>query len=195
MRVLKRRLALAVTPFVRFAFRLWVRYAEAVIVDGIPIVSTFGSSETREALERMSDALQLIRRTDPRAHTRVRRHLRRIVLAHTGGAGEYWYGMGTAVVDVGYLRSHDAIFAAMVLVHEATHGRLDAMRIGITNDNRARVERLCSEAEIAFAERLQGTAAHIQTVRESLARGWWSEAAHRERTSRRRSAARRSPPT
>ena len=49
---------------------------------------------------------------------------------------------------------------ASVIVHEATHARMERCGIGYAEDQRARIETVCFRRELAFAVRLEVTAEH-----------------------------------
>ena len=191
LRMLLRPVAWIVLSATRLFYRVWLRYARFEDVEGLRIIDlAHGDARARKAL--LEQAVRLICAAQPYRLRQLRRYLKRVVISPTGGSGEYWYGMGVCVLDPHYLGESDPIAAAMLLIHESTHGRLDRWRIRTTRRNVDRVERLCVGAEAAFAARVPGGEPHVDRVRRSLQDQWWSE--ERQRDRRRRRIAQLRPP-
>ncbi|HEY2848692.1 MAG TPA: hypothetical protein VGI97_02355 [Gemmatimonadaceae bacterium] len=148
------------------------------VIDFAPPDGGTRISKVRAAV-RAIDEYQLYR------GAQARRYLRRLLISHTGGSGEYWLGMGVCVLDANYLESVDSTAIAMLLVHEATHGRLDMWGVRRRSINIARAEALCSCAEIGLASRMPGGEGHVQRVLRSLQTRWWEPDANLARQSRR----------
>ncbi len=83
-----------------------------------------------------------------------------------------------------YALRHGTLDLAMMIVHEATHARL--WRIGCRYDepNRERVERICVDAEIAFAAKVPGSEEAVARSRQLLETQWWTHAEHVNRSRR-----------
>ncbi|MGH7615421.1 MAG: hypothetical protein ACREMW_15430, partial [Gemmatimonadales bacterium] len=99
---------------------------------------------------KVSGALDLIEKYDPRRLARMRRDLRGFALI--GGGGEFYHhGINAYVMDLASMRARSIPDLAATMVHEATHARL--MRAGIKpkKSNQERIERICTEAEASFA--------------------------------------------
>ena len=174
-------IALSVT---RLLYRAWLRYAHFEDVGGLRVIDLArGDAPARRAL--LLQAVRLICAAQPYRLLQVHRYLKYVIVSPTGGSGEYWYGMRVCVLDPDYLGDSDPIAAAMLLIHESTHGRLDRWRIRTTWRNADRVERLCVRAEATFAARLPGGEVHVERVQRSLQQQWWSEERQRDRQRRR----------
>jgi hypothetical protein len=106
--------------------------------------------------ETVLGALQLIKDLDPRRFQRIQKYVKWIVnvpLAY--GGGEYSYSMRTCRLD--FERSvwephanYASALCARMLVHEATHGVINARRIPYSSQLRSQIERLCVREEQRF---------------------------------------------
>lgn len=168
----------------RALYRVWLRYAAFETIDGLSFVDLASGYKERRA-EILRDAIRLLEQVQPYRLTQVRRYLRRIIVSYTGGSGEYWSGMRVCIVDAEYILANGPVAVAMLLLHEATHGRLDVWRIRTTSTNVARVEHLCARAEIDFGSRVTGGELHVQRVLRSLEKRWWEPAQTSARQRRR----------
>jgi len=132
---------------------------------------------------RTIEAIELIKVADQRRFSRVRRHISYIVnvsAQESNGTGEYEPLIGicyvcfanyaivsgddidpaevpkTRVVTDGVAAAYGGlpvISYALTLIHEATHGAVEARGIRYTWENRIRIERLCFLEETRFVER------------------------------------------
>ena len=108
-------------------------------------------------------ALQLLRSTDPARFARVQREIKWIVNCTLACPGaEYHSGIRTCRVDFEEPTSDsDPTFSAgwwaRTLVHEATHGVIEAWGIPYESSLRSRIERLCVAEEQRFLRRLAAT--------------------------------------
>ncbi len=184
LRAMLRPIAWLVLRTLQFLYRVWLRTVPPALVEGFAIVNVSRVGD-EIVFARLREALVLLRRTDLRAYSRARRYLRRVVVSHTGGRGEYWYGMGICVLDADYVVANDVELVAMAVVHEGTHGRLDRLRVKTTPVNVSRVEHLCSRAELDLANRFPDRERYVKIVHEALESDWWSKARTAERNARR----------
>jgi hypothetical protein len=166
--------------------RLSLRFAESRLVDGFWVgVSNVSDQSAAVILERVEDALRMIRTHDPRRYQRVRRDLDRIWVRVqiAGNRGLYNSALRACELDLRYLIRSEVqpTDIASTIVHEATHARL--YRLGYPESLRVRIEAACRRQEQAFSERLpplQG-----ERVRERLQRmdgvtaEFWSDATFR----------------
>lgn len=105
-------------------------------------------------------ALQLIKELDPRRFRRIQRYIKWVVnvpLAH--GGGEYAYSMHTCRIDFEQSvwqpwGDQAFVLCADVLIHEATHGVLNARNIPYSSQLRSRIERLCVREGQRFLSRV-----------------------------------------
>jgi hypothetical protein len=185
---LVRPVAWLVLPALQFLYRVWLRTVPSALVEGFSVVNVSRVGD-EIVLGRLRDALVLLKRSDLRAYARARRYLRRLILSHTGGRGEYWYGMGICVLDADYIVANDVELLAMAVVHESIHGRLDRLRVRTTSANVSRVEHLCSQAELHLANHFSDRERYVKIVEDALQSQWWSQARTAERSARRLRAA------
>ena len=60
-----------------------------------------------------------------------------------------------------------------MIIHEATHARLDKAGHRYKGEQREQIERACVDAEISFAERIPGTEDSVKSVQRLLETRWW----------------------
>ena len=158
--------------------RLWERRASTVVVDGIRIANGDWADDDAHlaALRRIADALELIRSVDRRRYARLTQDVRRIILIPQLGTPAAFIPSRRAVtVGPEYVTNASLPKLAMTLVHEATHARLHAAGIGIEEEIRARLERVCVEQEAQFAEALGPQHAHLAAkARQRLDQPYWA---------------------
>lgn len=107
--------------------------------------------------EKLCEAVRLLAATDPIRFTRLQRDVNCVCLvALPTSLGEYWTSERACVISQSYCDrpSVSAIEIAGVLVHEATHARLQAAGFKTTADNLLRIEQVCINAELRFASKL-----------------------------------------
>ncbi|MEN8375503.1 MAG: hypothetical protein ABFS34_08645 [Gemmatimonadota bacterium] len=131
------------------------RYTERAVC-GVRIRSfAVTRPENDEArLELIAASLRLLARTDRRSLDRVRQ-LRGIMVSEAlpGANGAYLSGPNLCTVDPIFLdRTPKVESVAAVLVHEATHARIQSRGVS-SESHRLRIEEVCHTAEIAFARR------------------------------------------
>ena len=101
-------------------------------------------------------ALRLVKDLDPRRFRRIQQYIKWIVnvLLPYGGA-EYAYSMRTCKIDFEKsvwepYANYAPALCARVLIHEATHGVVNAHGIRYSKQLRSRIERLCVREEQRF---------------------------------------------
>jgi hypothetical protein len=124
--------------------------------------------------QRVQYALDLIKNNDPLQYAYVTRHLKRIwVNLLTGNRAEYRRSIDACVFDERFVRSEMTTIAeiAAIIIHEATHARLEHLGIRYDEKQRSRIETICYRREIAFVSRLS----HCEGLREKLVYelGWF----------------------
>ena len=110
-----------------------------------------------DALDRVEEALGLIKLHDRRRYDRLRRDLDRIwVNLLPGNLGEFNHTLRMCVLDERFVLAEATRpeQIASTIVHEATHARLMRCGIGYEEALRARVEAVCFHRQRAFAARL-----------------------------------------
>lgn len=141
----------------------WVlRRARHIVVDGITIVDmNSDATDDRDFLRTMTEALYMIRKMDPTRYAIVRREIRYLVNSELVSWGMYDSPLKICNVDFGRLVAspgkhypkHVAMYAGLI-VHEATHGRLESLGFPYTRKTRVRIERICCSEQRRFIARL-----------------------------------------
>ncbi len=122
---------------------------------GLMVVAVGHAEASSGVFNRVSEALDLIARFDQYRFRRLQKDLRRIVVTpFTGANAAYLPGSKTCYLSTRVVEQHSALNVAMLLVHEATHARIEAAGIRQWPDQRSRFERACVRAELAFASRV-----------------------------------------
>lgn len=121
------------------------------------IVARFGTDVQEQLVNKVASALSYIERYDPSRSARIRRDLNAILIwvATPGTVAFYEEQHGLCVLNAKHVRQNHAIQIALLIVHEATHARLQCFEF--TEPKRGRIEQICKRAEIQFAARLPGS--------------------------------------
>jgi hypothetical protein len=125
---------------------------------------------------RVQRALELIARYEPRRLARIQRDVRTIC-GMSGGPNEYHRVGRAMVLSLPTVLASSPANLAMVIVHEATHGRIDDRGIMYLAENRARIETACVRQEAVFARCLPGGDDLAAASDANLANPWWSDQA------------------
>jgi hypothetical protein len=105
-------------------------------------------------------ALILLEHHDPRRLERVFRHISYIVNSEGTALARYDFELRACFIDFGRLfplyrdPEQFAALLALIVVHEATHGKLTALGLPYTPDCRGHIERICADEERRCAVRL-----------------------------------------
>ena len=160
-------------PIQWLSFRLLSVISPQTKIEGVLLIDATGSSMSEES-NVVEGALRLIAQADPARFARLRRDLGRILLASQGGP-EYLHIARACILNASEVRRQSPERVAMTLVHEATHARLS--RAGFANAwaLRHRIERLCVNEEIAFAQLVPGTESLIKEAQRALDVPWYTE--------------------
>jgi len=135
---------------------LWA-LSERTTSHGFPIAYASDEPSADEALSRLTSALGLLSDMRPRWLASMRQYVRRIQIRQVVDASGKWHASTRQVdLDRDYLTRPDVSDAAIAatLVHEFTHGRIQAARVSYRDHNRFRVERLCVRQELLFLKSL-----------------------------------------
>lgn len=146
--------------------RLWL-LSTGRKIDGL-WVGTW-ESEPHPALQRVEQALQLIKRHDALNYSRIIRHLDRICVYLIPGSGaHYESSLNACVIDDRYVLGEQMTVEkiASTIVHEATHARLDGWGITYVEEKRSRIEAICLRRELYFRARLPDS----ESLQEETAR-------------------------
>src|SRR5262245_10409604 len=166
--------------------RLGLKLSTNRRIDGLWIGTS--SDQPNCLLDRVEEALSLIKKCDRPRYNRLIRDLERVwvrVVPH--GLGTYNEALAACELDERFVladtTSPDQI--AATIVHEATHSRLLRCGIGYGESLRARVEAVCFRREIAFAAKLPNGEQVKQSAERGLewsaVPGYWSDTTFNER--------------
>ncbi|WP_426421181.1 hypothetical protein [Bradyrhizobium genosp. A] len=142
---------------------LW--FSKGHVVDGIWVGSF--PSDAEPAIQRIEDALRLIESSAPLHYRRIKNNLARIwVQLVPHGAGCYLHSLNACLLDARIVNSETTTveWIASVIVHEATHARLEKLGIRYHEAVRQRIERICARRELDFARHLSGVDALQQEI-------------------------------
>jgi len=136
-----------------------------------------------EICVKLSEALEILRRTDRRRYKAVRHYTRHLVV-WPADRSAVKPRSGVVLLSTRALVGGPAVLAAAALVHETTHLRIAHMGVKWRPALAERIERRCVREESAFL-RLCNEDVLAASAEGSLSERWWTEeamAAFRERT-------------
>lgn len=144
------------------------------VVRGVPVLveNSRPDIETSAVLQRLDEALALIEQYQPWRLRHLQRDVRHIHVVRFPCRGAYIPGQRICVTELTFLARRDITAApvASSIIHEGMHARVDRMGVRAEGRDRAREERLCRRAELAFGESLPPALGEpvIERARESL---------------------------
>jgi hypothetical protein len=154
-------------PLGRFVqhIRDWLesRLPEAYVIRGIRVVveNTRPDIRTSDVLSRLDEALGLIERYQPWRLAHLRRDLAEIRVMRYPCRGAYFPDERVCMTELTFLARRDITAApvASSIIHEGMHARVSRMNARLGGQwqyakDRAREERLCRKAEVAFGRAL-----------------------------------------
>jgi hypothetical protein len=165
-------------------FGLWL--SRTWRYDGMTVSVVGVQHAPEDLLERVTSALALLRDHDSRSYRRLKTDTDRIwVKVLVGTIGEYNEPLRTICLDERFVASPNTATPdiAATIVHEATHARLCGVGLVSNEHTRARIERLCFNRELAFANQFpesQTFVAMIERLQE-LPESEWSHDKLRDR--------------
>jgi hypothetical protein len=120
------------------------------LVDGLLVIGG------EEEVDRVAEALSLIRRYDPVNYRRCVRDLARIWVMALPGIGQFRGATATCELDGRFVLDENTSseLIASVIVHEPTHARLSRTGIRYEEKARVRIEQICIRRQLAFAATL-----------------------------------------
>lgn len=134
--------------------------AEHFTVRGVhvSVVNTRPDITTATVVERLDEALGLIERFQPWRLKHLQRDLREIRVERFACRGAFIPDERVCITELTFLARRDISAApvASSILHEGVHARVHAMGVSPINRDRAREERLCRRAELAFGESMPG---------------------------------------
>lgn len=127
---------------------------ESFVVRGFEVVveNSRPDIRTRDVLERLDESLALIERAQPWRFRHLQRDLRGFLVTRFACRGAYFPDERVCMTELTFLNRRDITAApvASSIVHEGVHARVDVMGVRREGRDRAREERLCRKAELAF---------------------------------------------
>ena len=137
----------------------------------VAIINTRSDIATTQVLQRLAEALDLIAAHAPRRLRRMQRDLAGLVVRRFPCRGAYFPRERECLVELTFTVNprHTLAEIASSIVHEATHARIASMCGSLPQEQRAREERLCREAELEFGLALPDGAGVVQRARWALA--------------------------
>ena len=134
---------------------------------------------------KLDASFALLAATAPVRWRELRRDIRRILVTGLGARGEHVPSLAMCLIDGAFLEDQKTSVArvAGLLVHEGAHARLSRRGIPYDARTRARVERVCTTAELLFLGKLRGAHAEASEAirRLELPALTWSDQALVER--------------
>lgn len=173
-------------PYRWLVTKILLLLSPSVSVDGLMVVALNGSV-TATATSQLQNALRLIDTYAPLVLQRLRRDVKRLMLVQAGGP-EYWPFADGFILNAAFVEDSDAEFIALTIIHEATHARLWRAGFRYNQACRERIENLCVQAEVSFAERLPDAEYFVEHTKKKLSHRWWTDDAIKERQLRARRA-------
>lgn len=128
-----------------------------------------------ERLAKLTAALELVERVQPWRYAQLQRHLRRVIIIARGGQ-MYDFDIRACLLDAAFVAGQEVVTLAGALVHEGVHARLSDSGIRHRTANRARLERLTTDAQVHFL-RTAGEETLAEAILAVAEREWWSDEA------------------
>ncbi len=118
----------------------------------VEVLNTRPDIATADALSRLHEALDLIDAHQPWRLAHLRRDIRAIRVERFACRGAFIPDERVIITELTFLARRDISAApvASSILHEGVHARVDAMGVRREGRDRAREERLCRRAELAF---------------------------------------------
>jgi len=127
---------------------------ERFLVRGVTVVvvNTRSDIATSTAMERLDEALGLIETYQPWRLRHLQRDLNEIRVERFACRGAFMPDLRTCITELTFLARRDISAApvASSILHEGVHARVHAMGVSPIDRDRAREERICRRAELAF---------------------------------------------
>lgn len=148
---------------------------------GLRILLFLEADKRPRVSARVRDALDLIAARHPVLFQKVQRYLAAVVV-QPAGYPEYRHEFRACFMSSRSVEQLDAAKLALLIVHEATHGRLFEMAVEGPLADRERIERVCVSQEIALARVLSDHDEDlVEFARKKLDLRWWEPEAVRAR--------------
>lgn len=118
----------------------------------VELLNTRPDIATADVLARLDESLALIEAHQPWRLAHLRRDIRAIRVERFACRGAFIPDERVIITELTFLARRDISAApvASSILHEGVHARVDAMGVQRSGRDRAREERLCRRAELAF---------------------------------------------
>ena len=118
----------------------------------VVVVNTRPDIATSTVVDRLDEALGLIETYQPWRLRHLQRDLNEIRVERFACRGAFMPDLRTCITELTFLARRDITAApvASSILHEGVHARVHAMGVSPINRDRAREERICRRAELAF---------------------------------------------
>jgi hypothetical protein len=127
-----------------------------------------------ELFARLEQALTLVLQVQPWNKRRMARHIPKLLTVYPSGA-EYVQSLRCCVIGYENLLRGSREEVAALIVHEATHGRIDNAGVEYTPECRERIERACVRAETNLLRTLHGQPRLRRRDDIEPLTPWWTE--------------------
>lgn len=156
----------------RFVEPLLFRSAPRTRLHGIDVRLYAAGASPSALFGKVASALDVIGECDPRRLVRLRRDLKRVVIADgPGNRASYLLHSGTCFIQLSHVINRSSAMIAVSIVHEAVHRRLENAGIRYWPDLQKRIERRCILEEISFVNRFpRATYPGADALMEQLSR-------------------------
>ena len=136
----------------------------------VRLTNTRPDIDSREVLDRLGKALDLIAVHAPRRFRRLRQDIQGFVVRRFPCRGAFFPQTGECLVELTFTVNprHTLVEIAASIVHEATHARIAARCGPLPQSDRAREERLCRQAELEFGLAMPDAATVVERARHAL---------------------------
>jgi hypothetical protein len=162
-----------------------VAISQRTEVQGFEVADLRVGRSDSALLERVAEIIRFVIHTDPKRARRMQQDVQRVVLMDLGGVGgSYLAEINACALDPYQVQQQPVEATALILVHEATHARIQKAGIRYNIPMRDRIEAICVNEEIAFAERFANGAGYIASARRALEHPWWSVGDEQKREER-----------
>lgn len=162
---------------VDFLRRMAMEAGHLSTVDGVRLSDPHHNEYSRERIELMQSALELLRSHGPHIHRRLVKYVRWIVMLPA--EPEYWSRQKAIVLPSHYDLSDQVL--ASLLAHETVHAWIDHLGIRVGVEDRLRAETLCLTAQARVLESIGFSDEVVSKVYSSLEHAWWEDDRLRDR--------------
>src|SRR3954451_23201680 len=137
---------------------------------GVRLTNTRPDIDSRDVLDRLAGALDLIALHAPRRFGRLRQDIQSFVVRRFPCRGAFFPQTGECLVELTFTVNprHTLAEIAASIVHEGTHARIAARCGPLPEQERPREERICRKAELEFGLALPEGSVVVERARSAL---------------------------